>query len=83
MKHPYELKGTPLTALYPCAQRKHFALNADYSRLCSLRRATDYSGNYARILAASLLTALFHTQLLLRVLLYCTLITTVYRAHSS
>ena len=26
----------------------------DYSRLCSLRRATDYSGNYASILAASL-----------------------------
>ena len=38
-------------------QWKHPACSmwpSDYSRLCSLRRATDYSGNYASILVSSL-----------------------------
>ena len=58
MKHPYKQKGTPLISM--CAQPKHLAhsmLPSDYSRLCSLRRATNYSRNYACILAASLARA--------------------------
>lgn len=49
----------PLTALCPCLQPEapsmHSMLPSHHSRLCSLRRGSNHSGNYARTLAASLL----------------------------
>ena len=58
MKHSLWTEKHTSNSFYTCARsQKHLVrsmLPSDYSRLCSLRRATGYSGNYARILAASL-----------------------------
>ena len=55
MKHPLWIERHASNSFIPCAQQKHLARSTFAFRLCSLRRATDYSGNYACILATSLL----------------------------
>ena len=60
MKHPLRIERQ--TALYPCVQWKHLAHSTFAFRLfpIMLCSATDYSENYDRILAASLMRLITH-----------------------